>query len=682
MRGVDPIRSVGELVRLSDGAVWPLTLPITLIGSGSQCDVPLTEGPELMCALALTPAGLSLRSWNPDVTRVDGVATAAALLTDGRELGIGTDEFRLSWKPIVRTDDAELRDQLRIGREKFRTERKTIEAEHTLRAKRLDKDAGRLREGERALAAERIRVRAIYRRCILRIKTKWSAERDSASLERANHESSEARFRQFAERQRAELDRLAEQLAGDKARVQAAWELVAEGQRRAIEDRSQAEEWLARQREALDLRAKMFGEQRRLREANREIPDARQPALSAEITGLETRATNLRLAIAALEAKRDSTAAEGVLSFAPVALEPTRLSRGTSQRADSLLTELQERERELARERQIQSHLREELDTRACDLADQRAILVEQIAALTAARGLWHTAESQTVDELHALAIGVRSGEQSLDQRERDLYAAERRRRSDDHALVELRFKLENWQVALAAKEASVQSEADRLGDQSSAKQEQMDRWEATLGDTAASWAELRRREVEFLRAELDRLALARAEHAAAAADARQLHAELTAQLVEIAARDLARTGDKRGTTRRVRVLEKRWQAHFRREEIRLVRTEDRLRREREELDDRDRRVRWEADSVLTQGRTDAVARIEFDRDRLAAERRLHEARGEAELETHLRFRTEDDARRLRGEIAKMAQSILTANLTPPDEPDAIILPLKLVRAA
>ena len=250
------------------------------------------------------------------------------------------------------------------------------------------------------------------------------------------------------------------------------------------------------------------------------------------------------------------------------------------------------------------------------------------------------------------------------------------------HALVELRFKLENWQVALAAKEASVQSEADRLDTQLGAKQTQMDRWEASLGETAQSWAELRRREVEFLRAELDRLALARADHAAAAADARQLYEELTAQLVEIAARDLARTGDKRGSTRRVRVLEKRWQAHFRREETRLVRTEDRLRQEREELDDRDRRVQRETDSILAQRRTDAVARIEFDRDRLAAERRLHEACGEAELETHLRFRTEEDARRLRGEIARMAQSILTANLTPPDEPDAIILPLKLARAA
>ncbi len=682
MRGVDPIRSVGELVRLSDGAVWPLTLPITLIGSGSQCDVPLTEGPELMCALALTPAGLALRSWNPDETRVDGVATAAALLTDGRELSIGAHDFRLTWKPIIRAGDAELREQLRVGREKFRTERKKIESEHTLRAKRLDKDAGRLREAERALAAERIRVRAIYRRCILRIKTKWSAERDSAILERANHESAEVRFRAFAERRRVELDRLSEQLAGDKARVQAAWELVAEGQRRAIADRSRAEEWLGRQREALDLKAKMSDEQQRLREANREIPDARQPALIAEITGLEMRATNLRQSIAALETKRESTAGSRVESFAAVALEPTRVSRGSAQQADRLLTELQERERELARERQIQSQLRGELETRASDLADQRAILVEQIAALTAARGLWHTAESQTVDELHALAVGVRFGEQSLDERERELYAAERRRRSDDHALVEWRFKLENWQVALAAKEASVQSEADRLGEQLAAKQTQMDRWEASLGDTAASWAELRRREVEFLRAELDGLALARADHAAAAAEARRLHAELTAQLVEVAARDLARAGDKRGTTRRVRVLEKRWQAHFRREEIRLVRTEDRLRREREELDDRDRRVRREADSVLARGRTDAVARIEFDRDRLAAERRLHEARGEAELETLLRFRTEEDSRRLRGEIARMAQSILTANLTPPDEPNAVILPLKLARAA
>ena len=61
---------------------------------------------------------------------------------------------------------------------------------------------------------------------------------------------------------------------------------------------------------------------------------------------------------------------------------------------------------------------------------------------------------------------------------------------------------------------------------------------------------------------------------------------------------------------------------------------------------------------------------------------RIREATEEAELETQLRFRSEDDARRLRGEIARMSQAILTANLSSPDEPDAVILPLKAAQAA
>jgi len=692
MRGEERTPSVGELVRVGDGAVWPLTLPITLIGSGDQCDVrlPAAGVAELHCALSLTPAGLALRSWNPDATFLGDRPTAAALLADGQEIRIGLHRFRLIWNVAVEPESvasaAALLDQVHIAREQFRIDKQRAGVEIDRKVVKFEKAELRLKADERAVAVERERIRAIYRRCLNRLKAKWAAERSSAGQERLDLERSQDQFREFAERRRNELDARAERLNDDKARVQAAWELLAEGQRRTIADRRESEDWLARQRDALELRTKMFHEQQKLFESNRPNLDGRQPALIAEIAGLEARATHLRQAIDQLDAKRDRKLADGerVDSFtqAAVSLAVDRVPRSVANQANSLLSELQEREQELGRERQAQANLRSELETQAAELADQRAILAEQIAALAAARNLWLTAETQTVDELHSLALGVRSGEQSLDERERDVYSAERRRRNEDHTLAELRFKLENWHVALAAKELSVQSEADRLEDQLRAKQEQMDRWEQALGLTAASWASLRDRETGFLHAELDRLASAQEEHARATAEARGVHAELTRQLGEVAARDLAQTGDAQGTTRRVRVLEKRWMAHFRREEKRLARLDDRLRREEQALDERNRRLQGETADFLERQRTESQERTALDRERLVAERKLYEVTSEAELETHLRFRTEEDARRLRGEIARMAQSILTANLSSPDEPDAVILPLQAAQAA
>lgn len=583
-------------------------------------------------------------------------------------------------------DSAELIEQLRGEREDFRRERERRDAELDRRAKRVAKGEAQLREGERAVALEHKRIRAIYQRCLGRIKTRWAAERTSAANERAELEATQDRFRAFAERRRAELDRLAGQLGDDKSRLQSAWELLAEGQRRAIEDRREHDDWLARQRDALDLRAKMLIEQQKLHEANSARFHGQQPQLATEIAGLEARATHLRQIIAQLDEKRAAKLAAGEringIALAPISLEPSRLPRGVSHQADNLLGELQAREQELAHERQAQANLRVVLESQAAELADQRAILAEQIGILTSARNLWHDAEAEAVAELHTLALDVRSGEQSLGERERELAAAERRRRSHDHALVELRFKLESWHVALAAKESSVLSEADRLDARQTAKRDQLDRWEAALGGTASSWAELRQQEIEFLRAELDRVAVDRAEQIAATAEARRIHAELHEQLIAVAARELANTGEKQGSTRRIRLLEKRWMSHFRREERRQAGVEERLQRDRAELEERTHRLQRETDRFLEKQLAETLVRTAHDRERLAVERRIREATEEAELETQLRFRSEDDARRLRGEIARMSQAILTANLSSPDEPDAVILPLKAAQAA
>ncbi len=572
----------------------------------------------------------------------------------------------------------ELADQLRQVREQFRTERAAALADIARRTKRVEKAESEVRTAEQAVAAEKKRIRALYEKCLDRIRVRWASERKSCGHTRAECDAAEERFRDFYARKKAELDSRAGRAEADRERLKAAWELLAEGQRRAIADRQQSEDWLARHREALDLRTKMFGEQHKLFESNRQSFEARQPELIAEIAGLETRATHLRQTIAKLEADREKLQVAEVSSNAlAVPLAPQFGHRGEAQQVDSLLVELTREKRGLAL-------ARAELARQADGLSDQRAILAEQVNALAGARDLWRSAEANTAGELHAIALGIRAGEQDLDGRERDLVAAERRRRNEDHALVELRFKLENWQLALMAKEASVQTDAEKLDESLAAKCDAVERRGAALEATAAAWTGLRRRESEFYRAELDRLAVAKAEctsEIASLRDARDAYAERSR---EVAARDLASAGQRPGplATRRGRILERRWTKHFLREEKRLAKLERTLEAGRVELDERMRRIDRETESFLDRQTHEIAERTAHELDRLVGERRLADARLEAELEAQLRFRTEGDARRLRSQIARIAESIQTANLTHPDEQDVLILPLRSAQAA
>jgi len=573
----------------------------------------------------------------------------------------------------------ELLEQLRQAREEFRVERATALADLARRMKRVEKAESDVLAGERAVAAEKKRVRALYEKCLDRIRVRWANERTSCGLARAEGQAAEERFREFSTRTRAELDARGERAEADRERLKAAWELLAEGQRRAIADRQQTEEWLARQRDAFDLRAKLFQEQHAIFETNRQSLESRQPQLIAEIAGLEARATHLRQAIAKLETDREKRQAAGDVTNAQLAvpLAPHSGIRGEAQQVDSLLVELTREKRGLAQ-------ARAELARQADELADQRAVLAEQVAALAAARDLWQTAESQTADELHAIALSIRAEEQSLAGRERDLLAAERRQRREDHALVELRFKLENWQLALLAKEASVQSDAEKLDASLAARIEAAERREASLAATANAWTELRRRELDFFRAELDRVAVARTEYAAEIVQLGRARDEYSERIRAVAAIELASAGQRPGSpsTRRGRVLERRWTAHLHREEKRLATLERNLSAGRLELDDRVRRLQRETEHFLECHAEETAKRTAEELDRLAAERRLAEAQLEAELEAQLRFRTESDARRLRREIARIAESIQTANLTHPDEPDVLVFPLQSVQAA
>src|SRR5262249_50856511 len=81
------------------GQCIPLLMPITVIGAAEWCDVRLTgDGVgDVHCILTVTPAGLALRSWHPDQTRVNAQPVTATLLKNGDALTVGPCRLRLAW---------------------------------------------------------------------------------------------------------------------------------------------------------------------------------------------------------------------------------------------------------------------------------------------------------------------------------------------------------------------------------------------------------------------------------------------------------------------------------------------------------------------------------------------------------------------------------------------------------
>ena len=89
----DPL-VVGELVVQNGkqrGTRIPLQATVTMIGSANLCDVKVTGTgvAEVHCAISVTGAGPTLRSWDSQQTLVNGSPTSAGLLKHGDEVQVG-----------------------------------------------------------------------------------------------------------------------------------------------------------------------------------------------------------------------------------------------------------------------------------------------------------------------------------------------------------------------------------------------------------------------------------------------------------------------------------------------------------------------------------------------------------------------------------------------------------------
>lgn len=733
----------GELVVRNGnqrGKRLALTLPTTILGSTEQCDIAVTgrDVGEVHCLITVTASGPALRSWFPESTLVNGVPTAAGTLKDGDEMQVGPCLFQLSWfaEPLVslampeedfnalRTQAAAVAAQQAMlveeewqirEREQALTEQESqLAAVLDERHNKLTAMVHSLHDGREKLRLEREAEIARLRKMRANIKPLHCAAKEDRKAARKLLAGAKARIERESAATRAELaaDRIAfdretrvlvERIAefeADRARTAAAeaeterrlseaWEMLAEGQRRLHADRRESEELFAELREAADRREVELAARERALDEGRERVEMRVQTLLEESAQLETRTAHARAALEILEQKRGKF--EGGL-VAVDASDSIPLDRKSDKSATQLLTELQQRDRDLSRENRELVVLKQTIDRREADLVDERMVVAEQAAVLAVAQESWTETQSRTLADLESLARAVHAKEVYLDARDRELAAASHRCRQRERELWELRVRLEGWQSTLASHEIAFAADRDRAEAELDSTREHLTKWEAALAGLCRKWAAARKRDRDAVRDEIANTTAERSRYQTKLADLDRDRRQWLEEAAVVAEQALAveqtigelatrQGGDARQAARRVRVLRRRWERRFTQ-----LQQELETRRETavaEGLAARERATELHKKLAEVLERRDKLATEEFASaaDHLAKARTLDERTAMLSAEEVRRKRTDRELVQVRAELDRITATVMAADTRILDEGSGAI-PLRPVLSA
>ena len=595
----DPL-VVGELIVQNGkqrGTRIPLQATVTMIGSANLCDVKVTGTgvAEVHCAISVTGAGPTLRSWDSQQTRVNGSPTSAGLLKHGDEIQVGPCVFHLEWhveeliplqiaaqpNRVISSRNPVESDALRDIAQRERAlheqeselatlldsrqqqlagllyelaeQREELRGFRARERARLAGDSAKITHGKiqidrmrKATREDSVRARKLYGRFLKRLKTKTATEREVLSTERANVAADRQRLTEEAARIAAQQAQFQADADDYKHRLHDAWELLTESQRRLHTDRQEAEDTLARHQHVLVQRESELVQFEHDHEAKRQELEARVVALFDEIARLEMRAGQSRVVVQQLEDQRmemeshsgHTTPMGATLTIIPGFDDRVALNSNAKQDAQELLTELALRDRELDRERLSLQSARTELERRAVDLHDQRSVVAEQVAAIEVARRMWQSTECQTVHEIEALARNLDQREMAIEEKVHQFVTVEKAHRERAVDMWNLRRKLEAWQLSLSAQEATTLANRDRSEAELHAKREHLQQWETTLTDLCRKWSATRKLELWQLKNELELWETSRNRYRLAQAELDQLRERFivtTSQVAEAA---------------------------------------------------------------------------------------------------------------------------------------------------
>jgi len=474
--------------------------------------------------------------------------------------------------PVSSESASQLLNQLAAARSAFRQEQQAEREALASERERLVSRRKQTRSIQQAARKDRQRIKNLYARFLKRMKEQWSTQRIQVEGEREHLVRVRATLVSEAERLGDIRTRFAADADAYKSRLFTAWELLSDSQRRLLADRQEAEDWITRQTAHLETRAAELTRRERQIAITAPTDTQRAAVLTQELQGLETRIEHTRAVLFELEQQRDtaemialdSTHAQG---HGIVSLTASLSNPGRAAEADQLLTQLQLGEQELQRERMRLNTVRQDLERRSRELADERTVLTEQAAALAMARNQWHTAESHTIDELETLTREIRVREQAAEEMLREAMAADRIRRAHAYQAWQLQVKLEAWQTALTEHETAAQAASERQEADLDARREQLAAWEQSLEKVARTWSDLREQERTHLHGELEQWSSARQRYVTSAAAFDTARETFLDEARRAAAASLAAEESTPSTgkhdERRVRVLRKKWERHF-----------------------------------------------------------------------------------------------------------------------
>ncbi len=741
----DPL-VVGELVVQNGkqrGTRIPLQATVTMIGSANLCDVKVTGTgvAEVHCAISVTGAGPTLRSWDSQQTLVNGSPTSAGLLKHGDEVQVGPCVFHLEWhvEELISLQVAPQRNPVGHSRSPVESdavwdiaqrERALHEQESELATlldyrqqqlagllyelaeqreelrgfrgrerARLAGDTAKITQGKiqidrmrKATRDDRVRARKLYGRFLKRMKTKRTAERETQATERADIAADRLRLTAEAARNATQQAQFHADADDYKQRLQDAWELLTESQRRLHADRQEVEETLARQQHVLIQRETELVQSEHDHEAKHHELESRVVALFDEIARLEMRAAQSQVVVQQLEAQRaglethvgNSSPMSACLTIIPGFDDRVALNSNAKRDAQELLTELALRDRELDRERLSLQHARAELERRAVDLHDQRSVVAEQVAAIEVARRMWQSTECQTIHEIEALARNLDQREMAVEEKEHELAAVEQAHRERAVDMWNLRRKLEAWQLSLSAQEATTLANRDRSESELHAKREHLLNWETSLTDLCRKWSAARKQELWQLKNELEMWESSRNRYRLAQAEFDQLRERFITTTAEVAESAVATahlqdelTTGPRGplAQRRLRVLRRHWERHFTHFRMDIDHRRVQLNQDTAKADDRYRELSQRLTQTIEQRNALADAEQAIAVESVKESRTTNEQAVVISIDVARAQRTEQELVAVQAEVQRLINLVMNRVADIEDEPVLLRLP-------
>ncbi len=534
----------GELILQNSrhsGMRRALTLPMTLVGQATGCDIRLnveTVQP-LHCVLLPTPTGVILRDLGSESgTFVNDERITTCLLRQGDLLRIGPFEFQVALpdefpgtgepQPVLRTSE---RDALRIQAaavvaqqaaltdEEIRLQQRRValEKQEQQLASHLEEKQRGLVEMQEQLRQDRLQLhqeRAGLEQVKAEIASQQEhlnqslrAELDGARLARARLVEFRRRLRRRWKRhwsiQEAAIHQREEKVNQERERLrqergalnQACLRFNGEAELRrreldAKEEglRTEQARWheqqrreaaaLSEQRVQLEDRAAEVARQERWYQEQLREAEEKRARLTREITGLENRVRHLREHMGDLmQAHSVEWSAGSAGSSAPLATRVPETLLGATFEGKDLTA----------------------LESLAGALADQRLHLVEQWETLLRAQQAWHEQQIALVPELEQAAQQLQERETRVRQREQQLERFQADLLQQQQVNGAIHTQLEGWQTRLTAWSSSWQAERAAWLLRLQTREAVVERRQGILDRLRQRWAERRRLEREQL---------------------------------------------------------------------------------------------------------------------------------------------------------------------------------------